>query len=1091
MKRWSWTIILLYAYSLSSGQLPQATVTIYGKGIRGPYSLGYRNLITNSVVVYKDSVELSAEYYTVQHTEGLVRFSEPVAINDSLLVSFGHVPISLKRQYYLHKYSETPTGFVSTVAPLERPSEFAGSDLTITGSKGFSIQTGAGGGGLSQSLNLSVSGDLVPGLRTSAHIFDKTTGASGVTRRLEELDKIYIEAESDHFRGVFGDFDHIERGDEFLSFQRKLTGLNAEYSRDNFEVKGSAAFFPGEYASMTIYGVDGRLGPYYLTDVGGREGAVILPASERVYLDGILQSRGSEQDYVIDYEGGAVQFSPSKVIRDETRITVDYEIARQEYSRSFYAVSGETEPAEGFRVFAKLIQEGDNKNSSKSFGMTSENKDLLEAAGDDRLQAARDGATFVGPGMGDYNLATDSLGISFYEYAGQDLGEYEVSFSFIGKNIASYRAVGGGVFEYVGAGSGDYEPVVLLPLPQVRRYGSAGVSWSLKDSTVTVEAELAGSAFDKNTLSDRDNLQEGAFGTVAAAYRRQLFGDDGYIGIDGRFRSIGSGSIFPGRIDVIERYRDYDLEPESQPEGERLQEIKIEGGRDDLRRIKLDLGFLSRPDIENRQRQAGEINWRFVKGIDWFARLERTQGERTWWKRSSGISAGYSIIQPSLKIENESRDGDSGFKYNEYIASVPATYFKNIAGRTDITFRDEKYLDEGWRDKFRSGSIQQKITLISGGSGFSGELAGSYYRKKYRDFAGTDTDQRSGWTRLSYSDRGGRGDFYISERLSSSNERLQARNYLFVGEGRGEYRFEDGEYIRDPDGDYVLLIEELGEGIKVTEISTEINGTLSPLTVLDPGRELELSIGRLVIETELTYRLKKSSNVLTGADFFPWKSSSLDKTVLRSGRSDLRFYYYPRTEKQRIKYAGTRSFQDGSPYANESISERFRSDEISWAFPAGKKVDILTSVFLSGKRSTINGVGYLIDRHRESAKVDFRFLEAWTLQLGPGFEVAKQTDIDLRSTILSGEIGLVRDFKNKGRISAKLSYFRVFVDPQGAYIPYQVASGKREGDNILANIRARMELSENGRLDFSYRYENFARRPEKHNLKMEVTILFL
>lgn len=1091
MKRWSWIIILLCLDSLSFGQPPQANVTIYGKGIRGPYLLGYRNLIANSIAVFKDSVELSSEYFTVQKIEGLIRFSEPIAIGDSLSVKFEYVPISLKRQYYLHRFGEIQTEPASIAFALEPPSEYPGSDLTIRGSKGFSIQTGEGGSGLSQSLNLSVTGDLVPGLRTSAHISDKTTGGSGVTRRLEELDKIYIEAESDRFKGIFGDFDHIEQGDEFLNFQRKLTGMNAEYSRDNYNLKGSAAFFPGEYSSITISGIDGRLGPYYLPDIGGREGVIVLPGSERVYLDGILQGRGSEDDYVIDYEGGAIQFSPSTIIRNETRITVDYEIARQEYSRSFYAASGEVKPAEGFSVFTRLIQEGDNKNSPKSFGMTSESRDLLEAAGDDRLDAARDGAAFVGPGLGDYNLSTDSLGISYYEYAGPQLGEYEVSFSFIGKNIGSYQAVGGGIFQYVGAGSGDYEPIVLLPLPQVKRYGSAGASWNLNDGMMVLETELAGSIFDKNTLSGRDKLQQGASGAVTAGYHRQLLGDNGFIGVDGRFRSIGSGSVFPGRIDNIERYRDYDLAPESQPEGEKLREIKIEGGLDNQRKIRLDLGFLSRPDIENRQRQAGAINWRLVENADWFARLERTYGERTWWKRSSGISADYSIAQPSFKIENESRDGDSGFKYYEYIASVPATYIKNITGRTEITYRDEKYLDGDWRDKFRAGSIQQKIAMLSGGSGFSGELVGSYYKKKYRDFAGTDSDQRSGWTRLSYDDPGGRGDFYVSERLSSSNERLQAKSYLFVGEGKGEYRFEDGEYIRDPDGDYVLLIEELGDGIKVTEIFTELNGTVSPLAIFDSERELESSVGRLVIETELTYRLKKSSNVLTGADFFPWRGDDLDQTVLRSGRSDLRLYYYPGAGKQRIKYAGSRSYQDGSPYSNETISERFRSDEVSWAFPAGKKIDILTAVLISENKRTINGAGYSIDRHRESAKADYRFRDAWTLQLGLGFEVAKQTDIDIRSTIPSSDIGLVRDFKNKGRISAKLSYFKIIVDPEGTYIPYQVASGKREGDNFLANARARMELYKNGRLDFSYRYENFAERPEKHNLKMEITILFL
>jgi hypothetical protein len=66
----------------------------------------------------------------------------------------------------------------------------------------------------------------------------------------------------------------------------------------------------------------------------------------------------------------------------------------------------------------------------------------------------------------------------------------------------------------------------------------------------------------------------------------------------------------------------------------------------------------------------------------------------------------------------------------------------------------------------------------------------------------------------------------------------------------------------------------------------------------------------------------------------------------------------------------------------------------------------------------------------------------------------------------------------------------MFVNPAGSYIPYQVASGKSEGDNFLAGARTRLELYKNGRLEFSYRYENFPRRPERHNLKVEFTILF-
>jgi hypothetical protein len=106
------------------------------------------------------------------------------------------------------------------------------------------------------------------------------------------------------------------------------------------------------------------------------------------------------------------------------------------------------------------------------------------------------------------------------------------------------------------------------------------------------------------------------------------------------------------------------------------------------------------------------------------------------------------------------------------------------------------------------------------------------------------------------------------------------------------------------------------------------------------------------------------------------------------------------------------------------------------------------------------------------------------------FESARQSDTDVRSDIPSGELGLIKEFVKKGRVSANLSYFRVLVSPKGTYIPYQVARGKREGDNFAASARARLELYGNGRLDFLYKFEKFAGRAERHNLKMEFTVLF-
>lgn len=1064
-------------------------MTIHGKGTGGPYSLDYHNIVQNSVTVFEESIELDADSYKVEYIAGFIRFARPLAVGDSVSVKFRYIPLILSGQYFLHNPSRAPESSSRPPAGAIEKTTYQPSDISIRGSKGFSIEAGEGAGGLSQFLNLTINGNIVSGLRTSAHISDKS-GNAGAARRIEEIDRIYIDAESDYFKGTFGDFEYVRENDMFLTFRRKLTGLDANYGKGEFSVSGAAAFFPGEYSSISIAGVDGRLGPYYLSDIGGRQGAVILSGSERVYIDGVLQKRGSENDYTVDYDAGAIEFSPSKVITNESRITIDYEIAREEYSRSFYAAAGRGEAIPNLSVFGSLIQEGDRSGAPKSFEMTPENRAVLEQAGDSRLAASRDGAEYVGPGAGDYISQTDTAGTQYYVYAGPGLGDYRVAFSFISVGGGSYSSRGAGVYQYMGAGQGDYEPIILIPLPEIRRYGSAGVSYAAPDSGFFMETEFAGTQRDRNTISRLDNPSEGISGSLVAGLLHRFSADGGFAGARTRIRKIASGAVFPGRIDAVERYREYDISPDSGSGGEDLQEATIEGGMDDTRRVGIDIGFLKRPGIKDRSRQAGDMSWRLPGSLDWFGHLERTHGDRTWLKRSTGVSADFAKAKPALRIDFEKRDGESGFKFYEYKASIPAQYSSGISGSTDLGFRDEKSLETTWIDKFKSGSILQSVKFAPAGSPFTGEFAGSYFKKKYAASAGTDSDQKTGRLNLTYSDPENRGELYLGERLSSSNQRLQTKSYIFVGEGKGDFRFEDGEYIRDADGDYIQLIEELGEGVKISEIATEINGSVSPFLILSGGSRLLKNVGRLVIESELTYSLRKSSNVLVGRDFFPWDLKGRNDVAFDNGRIDLRVYFYPAGTKHRWKYAGARSFQNGNPYVNEAVSQKFNSDELSWAFPAGPKIDLLVTGRIASEKSELNGTGYTIGRHSESARSDFKLTELLTLETTAGFEGVRQTDIDVRSSIPSGELELIRDIGKKGRASAGISYYRVIVDPAGTYIPFQVAGGKREGDNFTANARARLELYKNGRLEFSYRYEKFADRPQRNNMRLEFTILF-
>ena len=1090
MKRWITLFVYLFICSTAYSQAPDTSITIHGKGTRGPYSLGLRNIVSGSVHLFKNGRALGSDSLSIEYAAGIIWLNSPLSFDDSINATFEYIPLVLKPHYYRHRLASISADTAVSYKAANSHEEQIGGDLKVTGSKGFSIQAGQGvAGGLSQSLNLTIAGDLVPGLKTSAHISDKTSGQSGVTRRFEELDKIFITAESENFRGTFGDFDISQDRDPLLGFQRRLTGLNLDYGKDGNSFAGAAAFFPGEYSSITISGQDGRLGPYYLTDVGGRKGAQILPGSERVYLDGILQRRGSQNDYEIDYDAGAIKFAPSKVIRDETRITIDYEVARQEYSRSFYRAWGETSPQRGFRFYSSLISEGDNRNSPKGFELTPEIRQILSNAGSDRLAASRNGAQYVGTGSGDYTL--DTTGGVHYSYVGQGAGDYAVSFSFVGENLGSYLARGAGVYEYAGEHLGDYEPIILIPLPEAKRYGSFGAAWSSEDSLFSLEGEAAGSAYDRNMQSQNDPLRRSGSFFGKGALKRDIFGSQGYLRLEGRARSIGDNAVFPGRIDDVERYRAYDLESNLSPTGEDVQEVTVSGGPDPFRIISFEAGHLTHPGLKARMRYKGGAYWKLIGPLSLTSTVERTHGERTWWKSFGTLTAGFSRWQPSLGLNLEKRDGLSGFKYFEYAGSLPANYSETVSGSTEIVVRDEKYLDKVWLDKFLSASVRQRVVFVFGHTGFSGEAAGSYYRKDYREFSGTNSEQKTGWARLSYSDPRGAGGFSLNEQLGSSNERLQAKNYVFVGDGRGEYRLEDGEYIRDPEGDYVLVIEELGEGQKATEIATEFNGNLSPFRALNQNRVLEKRLGRLNIESHLSYSLKKTSDRLSGDDFVPWRWKGIPGLNFQSGQLEMRAYYYPPRGNHRIRYSQSKSFERGSQYVNESAGGDSRADELSWSFPLTARIDLTSTGQLSKSRRQVSESSYDIDRWGLSFLSNYGFRPQWTLSVGGGIVEAWESENDLRANLPSAEIGLARDFRKSGRMTVRFAYTRMNVNPADASVPFQLAQGKGAGDNFEAIATARMAVTKNGRFDSSYRFESFSHRPEKHNLRLEFTVLFL
>jgi hypothetical protein len=276
--------------------------------------------------------------------------------------------------------------------------------------------------------------------------------------------------------------------------------------RSSTTVAGGVA--KGKFASIDITPIENVQGPYRLKGPNGEQFIIVLANSERVYLDGRLQIRGFDYDYVIDYNLAEVTFSPRHLITRNSRLRIEFEYSDLNYARSLYALSHYQQVGK-LRLHGNLYQESDNPDNAPNLNLKPVDRELLRQAGN--VGSARapgaDSAAFDrrqiqygrDPQTGAYTYPPDSLrGVYTVRFTdvGQGLGDYVLSSSYGNTNgrVYEYRAPRNGVRQ------GRYAPVRLLPTPLLKQMVTAGASYEL-DSTATVFVDVANSRLERNRFS--------------------------------------------------------------------------------------------------------------------------------------------------------------------------------------------------------------------------------------------------------------------------------------------------------------------------------------------------------------------------------------------------------------------------------------------------------------------------------------------------------------------------------------------------------------------------------------------------------------
>ena len=654
-------------------------------------------ILPETINVYTADSLLAPSFWEYNSDDAVWRYTPPdttskSALLDSVTIRYQKLPLTLKRSYAVREVVEEDTSYSDPDEQEDQrkvakevftdESLFGDVDIDRNGSLTRGITVGSNRDlSLESGLRFDLNGNLTDDLEISASLTDESTPIQpdGSTQNLREFDEVFIELRSPKSNIQLGDVDISLTESEFAQVNRRLQGVQAGTQTEVGDYKGAFSVARGRFRTEQFNGQDGVRGPYRLQGENNNQFITVLAGTERVYIDGELMQRGQENDYVIDYGLGEIEFTKERIITDQTRIVVDYQFIEQDFTRTLLAADGREENLlDGkLSVGATVIREADSDNLQASFGLSDSELNELRLAGDssatvsgaDSVGFSRD-ADFLLYAKVDTVFSGEQFEI-FKHIPGDSSGVFRVRFRRLGEGEGSYRRVGqasnGILFEWVGPGRGAYEPFRELPAPEKQQMVAFETRYR-PTKKLEIFGEIAGSSLDQNRFSpidDDDNFDQ----AYNAGFKlKEIETNIGTFRADVRQRFTGRKFEFFDRSRPVEFDRRWNITGQIDNNKERITEANAGLTVLDQTDIVVSGGLIDRDDMEgNRQQVKITSNQQGYPGFNYQA--ERIDSENFninedgKWLRQIGsvdydIETSLGTFSPILGFETERREQD-------------------------------------------------------------------------------------------------------------------------------------------------------------------------------------------------------------------------------------------------------------------------------------------------------------------------------------------------------------------------------------------------------------------------------------------------
>lgn len=1106
--------IPLSAVHAGGGPFAERRVVLYGTGAAGPYPVGFRFLGGAAAPDTSAFNPSGMRVIAWDAVSGTLTFDRAIPAGDSIAVILAVPPSWLSGSYTRQETARDSEGQGLAIDYREYgekvPKAFPG--LSFGGSKTFDVNVGAGQEvALNQSLRLNISGKLTDDITLNAIISDQNVPISpeGNTRDLEELDRVLIELRGTHFRADMGDTDLRREGGRWLSWSRRLSGANVAVSAKGVSAFASGAVSEGRRMSTTLTPVEGNQGPYRMIASNGNSDISIVPGTEKLWINGVALTRGESDDYTIDYTTGEVTFTARRIIGSDMRIVADYEYTSESYRRTFSSGGADGSFFGGkLKIGAVAAREADDDSRPVLTELDDITRSILAQSGDS-LAVVSGIRSAEGDTTGTYDLVDGYL---VYNPLGK--GKYNVTFSWVGQDLGSYQYSGGGIYVFVPpeervTGSGaSYDPVGTIPAPV--SHSIAGVELSAEPLPwMKIETEAAASSYDANTLSRLNDSDNGG-----GAYRLGLSISPTIrafaplrVDVSGNHRNRGRTFRPLDRDRDAEENRRWGLPLLLSDDRETVTEysggislaegglagtgIAVSGGRAEF----------GETSVSERAGMAGNLSFgeRGAARLD-MSRITRSgvsgTDDQEIGRFSSDMRVDLRGFIPSFAWEHERVEiggtDSPGSGYDDYAVRLHTPKARGIQGEAEWFYRSELARHGAWTDSSlaRGGSVG-----LTAGTGVRGMISTEYSRRERITGSArnvTDQARMEGY----YHPGNNRVRFDGSYQAGRLREGSKRRNYIYIGSGKGQYRWEDenGDGVRDPDefipdehGSYYVYEETLDDYTPVNtvhafgKIGVDLFGT--------SGSDARF-------RSETTFEVNESSSA-DAADVFLLKLGSFRKKgVTTSGDARLQQdVTIPLVTKGSLRLRVFRRDSYNAEYVTGAERSGEEEQSLRLRQPLRESVDaeltLARSVWSRFMEDYDSG-DFRVLSYNGDASVSLYPERASTVAMSLSCGYDRDRVSGIRATWWLIRPGYTYRISAQGKVEASYAYTSVRLSGgmTGVRLPYTMARGHMEGSNHDIQVTYDHRITTRMNLVTVYTGRMFAGRAFEHFAQVQVRAIF-